>query len=187
MQPTSSRSIGVKPSAVAPAPAHFDAKIPAADGLGHSQRRDGRRTGNDPVAERRLRQRARRVRAADRQISGRAAKPGAARRRSRRRARRVGLSRRRASRRPEAVDEAVFLEAASAKIRTAEAAAEGSAIAHQVFGAIGFTRSTCCTASRCACSPGVTISATKATGRPSSAGASAARGADEFWPLVASR
>jgi acyl-CoA dehydrogenase len=36
-------------------------------------------------------------------------------------------------------DEAVFLEAASAKIRTAEAAAEGAAIAHQVFGAIGFT------------------------------------------------
>jgi len=36
-------------------------------------------------------------------------------------------------------DDAVFLEAASAKIRTGEAAAEGSAIAHQVFGAIGFT------------------------------------------------
>jgi acyl-CoA dehydrogenase len=37
-------------------------------------------------------------------------------------------------------DEAKFLEVASAKIRTAEAAAEGSAIAHQVFGAIGFTQ-----------------------------------------------
>jgi len=37
-------------------------------------------------------------------------------------------------------DEAEFLEVASAKIRTAEAAAEGSAIAHQVFGAIGFTQ-----------------------------------------------
>jgi len=37
-------------------------------------------------------------------------------------------------------DEAVFLEAVSAKIRTAEAAAEGAAIAHQVFGAIGFTQ-----------------------------------------------
>jgi acyl-CoA dehydrogenase len=33
----------------------------------------------------------------------------------------------------------VLLEAASAKIRTGEAAAEGSAIAHQVHGAIGFT------------------------------------------------
>ena len=35
--------------------------------------------------------------------------------------------------------DAVFLEAASAKIRAGEAAAEGAAIAHQVFGAIGFT------------------------------------------------
>ena len=33
----------------------------------------------------------------------------------------------------------VFLEAASAKIRTGEAAGEGATIAHQVFGAIGFT------------------------------------------------
>ena len=36
-------------------------------------------------------------------------------------------------------DDVVLLEAASAKIRSAEAASEGSAIAHQVFGAIGFT------------------------------------------------
>jgi acyl-CoA dehydrogenase len=36
-------------------------------------------------------------------------------------------------------DDAVLLEAASAKIRSGEAAAEGSAIAHQVHGAIGFT------------------------------------------------
>ena len=42
--------------------------------------------------------------------------------------------------RADAIDAAVFLEAAAAKIRTAEAAAEGSAIAHQVFGAIGFTQ-----------------------------------------------
>jgi acyl-CoA dehydrogenase len=38
------------------------------------------------------------------------------------------------------LDEAVFLEAASAKIRVGEAAGEGAAIAHQVLGAIGFTR-----------------------------------------------
>ena len=38
------------------------------------------------------------------------------------------------------VDDAVFLEAAAAKIRCAEAAQEGAAIAHQVFGAIGFTK-----------------------------------------------
>jgi acyl-CoA dehydrogenase len=40
----------------------------------------------------------------------------------------------------ETFDETVFLEAVSAKIRSAEAAQEGSAIAHQVHGAIGFTR-----------------------------------------------
>jgi len=38
-----------------------------------------------------------------------------------------------------AFDDTVLLEAASAKIRSGEAAAEGSAIAHQVHGAIGFT------------------------------------------------
>lgn len=37
-------------------------------------------------------------------------------------------------------DEAVFLEIASAKIRVGEAAGEGAAIAHQVHGAIGFSR-----------------------------------------------
>jgi acyl-CoA dehydrogenase len=39
----------------------------------------------------------------------------------------------------DAFDDTVLLEAASAKVRTGEAAAEGSAIAHQVHGAIGFT------------------------------------------------
>jgi acyl-CoA dehydrogenase len=37
-------------------------------------------------------------------------------------------------------NEAVLLEAAAAKIRVGEAAGEGAAIAHQVFGAIGFTQ-----------------------------------------------
>jgi acyl-CoA dehydrogenase len=37
-------------------------------------------------------------------------------------------------------DEGVLLEAASAKVRVGEAAGEGAAIAHQVLGAIGFTR-----------------------------------------------
>ena len=84
-------------------------------------------------------------------------------------------------------DEAVFLEAASAKIRTAEAAAEGSAIAHQVFGAIGFTqehilhrftlrllawRDDFGNESYWAAELGRRV---------------AGRGADEFWPLVASR
>ena len=34
----------------------------------------------------------------------------------------------------------MFLEAAAAKIRVGEAAGEGAAIAHQVLGAIGFTK-----------------------------------------------
>jgi len=38
-----------------------------------------------------------------------------------------------------AFDDTVLLEVASAKIRSGEAAAEGTAIAHQVHGAIGFT------------------------------------------------
>lgn len=37
-------------------------------------------------------------------------------------------------------DDAVFLEVAAAKIRVGEAAGEAASIAHQVFGAIGFTR-----------------------------------------------
>ena len=84
-------------------------------------------------------------------------------------------------------DDVVLLEAASAKIRSAEAAAEGSAIAHQVLGAIGFTkehvlhrftlrmlawRDDFGNESYWAAELGRRI---------------ACRGADAFWPLVASR
>jgi alkylation response protein AidB-like acyl-CoA dehydrogenase len=84
-------------------------------------------------------------------------------------------------------DEVLFLEAASAKIRCAEAAAEGSAIAHQVFGAIGFTeehvlhrftlrmlawRDDFGNESWWAAELGKHV---------------ARRGAEDFWPLVASR
>jgi acyl-CoA dehydrogenase len=87
----------------------------------------------------------------------------------------------------DAFDDAVFLEAGSAKIRCAEAAAEGSAIAHQLFGAIGFTqehvlhrftlrmlawRDDFGNESYWAAELGKRV---------------ARRGADEFWPLVASR
>jgi acyl-CoA dehydrogenase len=83
--------------------------------------------------------------------------------------------------------DAVFLEAASAKIRCAEAAEEGSAIAHQVFGAIGFTqehvlhrftlrmlgwRDDFGNESWWAAELGRRV---------------AKAGADDFWPLVASR
>ena len=84
-------------------------------------------------------------------------------------------------------DDEVFLEAASAKIRCSEAAEKGSAIAHQVHGAIGFTiehilhrytlralawRDDFGSESCWAVELGKLV---------------AARGADELWPLVASR
>jgi acyl-CoA dehydrogenase len=84
-------------------------------------------------------------------------------------------------------DDAVFLEAASAKIRCAEAAEKAAAIAHQVFGAIGFTsehilhrfslralawRDDFGSESFWAVELGRLV---------------ASRGADELWPLVASR
>jgi acyl-CoA dehydrogenase len=84
-------------------------------------------------------------------------------------------------------DEAVFLEAASAKIRTAEAAAEGAAIAHQVFGAIGFTQEHILHRFTLRM-----LSWRDDFGNESywaaELGKRVARGgAEEFWPLVASR
>lgn len=84
-------------------------------------------------------------------------------------------------------DDAIFLEAVSAKIRCAEAAEKGAAIAHQVHGAIGFTsehilhrytmralawRDDFGNESHWAVELGRRV---------------AAHGADELWPLVASR
>ena len=89
--------------------------------------------------------------------------------------------------RAETFDDAVFLEATAAKIRSAEAAQEGAAIAHQVHGAIGFTsehilhrytlrmlawRDDFGNESHWAVELGNRV---------------CARGADEFWPLVAAR
>jgi acyl-CoA dehydrogenase len=84
-------------------------------------------------------------------------------------------------------EDAVFLEAASAKIRTAEAAAEGSAIAHQVFGAIGFTKEHVLHRFTLRM-----LSWRDDFGNESYWAAElgrhvARRGADDFWPLVASR
>ncbi|MET0879633.1 MAG: acyl-CoA dehydrogenase family protein [Tardiphaga sp.] len=84
-------------------------------------------------------------------------------------------------------DDAIFLEAAAAKIRCSEAAEKGAAIAHQVHGAIGFTeehilhrytlralawRDDFGSESYWAVELGRLV---------------ALRGADELWPLVASR
>lgn len=86
-----------------------------------------------------------------------------------------------------AFDDAVMLEAASAKIRCAEAAAEGSAIAHQVFGAIGFTKEHVLHRFTLRA-----LSWRDEFGNESYWAAElgkqiAGRGADEFWRLVASR
>lgn len=84
-------------------------------------------------------------------------------------------------------DDEIFLEAVSAKIRCSEAAEKGGSIAHQVHGAIGFTiehilhryslralawRDDFGSESYWAVELGKLV---------------AARGADELWPLVASR
>lgn len=86
-----------------------------------------------------------------------------------------------------AFNDIVLLEAASAKIRSGEAAAEGSAIAHQVHGALGFTkehvlhrftlrmlswRDDFGSESHWAAALGTMV---------------AQRGADRFWPMIASR
>ncbi len=84
-------------------------------------------------------------------------------------------------------DDAVFLEATSAKIRCAEAAAEGAAIAHQVFGAIGFTQEHVLHRFTLRM-----LSWRDDFGNESYWAAELGRhvarlGADDFWPLVASR
>ena len=86
-----------------------------------------------------------------------------------------------------AFDDGIFLEAASAKIRAAEAASEGAAIAHQVLGAIGFTQEHVlhCFTLRM-------LSWRDDFGNESQWAVElgnriAARGADAFWPLIASR
>lgn len=84
-------------------------------------------------------------------------------------------------------DDAVYLEAAAAKIRCAEAAEKGAAIAHQVHGAIGFSMEHI-----------LHRYTLRALGWRDDFGHEtywatelgkfvAARGADELWPLVASR
>ncbi len=84
-------------------------------------------------------------------------------------------------------DDAVYLEAVAAKIRCSEAAEKGGAIAHQVHGAIGFTiehilhRYTLRALSWRDDFGSESYWAVKLGERV------AARGADELWPLVASR
>lgn len=84
-------------------------------------------------------------------------------------------------------DDAVFLEAAAAKIRCAEAAEKGAAIAHQVHGAIGFSMEHILhryTLRALAWRDDFGHESYWATELGKFV---AARGADELWPLVASR
>lgn len=84
-------------------------------------------------------------------------------------------------------DDAVFLEATAAKIRCAEAAEKGSAIAHQIHGAIGFTKEHVLhrfTLRMLAWRDdfGNESHWAAALGRRVAAG-----GADEFWPFLSDR
>jgi acyl-CoA dehydrogenase len=84
-------------------------------------------------------------------------------------------------------DDAVFFEAASAKIRCAEAAEKGTAIAHQVHGAIGFSMEHILhryTLRALAWRDDFGHESYWATELGKFV---AARGADDLWPLVASR
>lgn len=86
-----------------------------------------------------------------------------------------------------ASDEAILLEVASAKIRCAEAAEKGTAIAHQVFGAIGFSMEHILhryTMRALAWRDDFGNETYWATELGKSV---VANGADELWPLVASR
>ncbi|MGH6994359.1 MAG: acyl-CoA dehydrogenase family protein [Stellaceae bacterium] len=81
----------------------------------------------------------------------------------------------------------VLLEAAAAKIRCAEAATEGAAIAHQVFGAIGFTQEHVLHRFTLRMLAWRDDFGNESYWAAELGRAVARRGADEFWPLVASR
>jgi acyl-CoA dehydrogenase len=84
-------------------------------------------------------------------------------------------------------DDNVFLEVCSAKIRTAEAAAEGSAIAHQVFGAIGFTQEHILHRFTLRMLAWRDDFGNESYWANELGKRAACRGADGFWPWVASR
>ena len=84
-------------------------------------------------------------------------------------------------------DDGVFLEAASAKIRCTEAAQEGAAIAHQVHGAIGFTREHILHRFTLRLLSWREDFGNESEWAVALGNLVAARGADDLWPLVASR
>jgi acyl-CoA dehydrogenase len=86
-----------------------------------------------------------------------------------------------------AFDDNVLLEGASAKIRTGEAAAEGSAIAHQVHGAIGFTQEHVLHRFTLRMLSWRDDFGTEGYWAEKLGGMVAARGADQVWPMLAAR
>jgi len=84
-------------------------------------------------------------------------------------------------------DDAAFFEAAAAKIRCAEAATEGSAIAHQVFGAIGFTKEHVLHRFTTRMLAWRDDFGNESWWAAELGRHVARRGADEFWPMVAAR
>jgi acyl-CoA dehydrogenase len=86
-----------------------------------------------------------------------------------------------------AFDDATFLEAVSAKIRCAEAATESAGIAHQVFGAIGFTKEHVLHRFTLRLLAWRDDFGNESYWAAELGRYVAQQGADEFWPLVASR
>ncbi len=81
----------------------------------------------------------------------------------------------------------VFLEAASARIRSAEAATEGTSIAHQVHGAIGYTKEHILHRFTMRMLTWREDFGNESQWAVELGNRVAAKGADELWPLVASR
>ena len=84
-------------------------------------------------------------------------------------------------------DDGLLLEAASAKIRTGEAAAEGAGIAHQVHGAIGFTREHVLHRFTLRMLSWRDDFGTESHWAAKLGNLVAARGPDQFWPMLAAR
>jgi alkylation response protein AidB-like acyl-CoA dehydrogenase len=84
-------------------------------------------------------------------------------------------------------DDAILLEVAAAKVRCAEAAEEGAAIAHQVHGAIGFTKEHILHRFTLRLLAWRDDFGNESYWAAALGNRMAARGADEFWPLLASR
>ena len=87
----------------------------------------------------------------------------------------------------EIVDDSALLEAASAKIRCGEAAAEGAGIAHQVHGALGFTKEHVLHRFTLRMLAWRDDFGSESYWAAALGNMVARHGADDFWPMLASR